>query len=642
MNIKKNIILIGLFLSSFIIYVLTLNPTVTFTDNGELAGVAYSMGVAHPSGYPLLSILGHLWSLLPLGWTVVYQLNLLSAIFVSSSVVFFYLTIKLILENLDLIIKSDAKNKITKKNKVNKSIDIIESPLKNDNIITLISVAMALVYSFSSVVWEQAVVFEVYSLQFLLINLTLYYFFKGIICTDNSNKYFAITGLLVGLSFSNHLTTILIIPATIFLYFKKPNQKFEFGNINYKQIISITAFILLGLSLYLYLPIRSISEPDFNWGYVHRSFEKFLYHIQGKQYQIWMFSGSEVAWDNFGKFIAKLPYNLGFIGIIFLFAGLIRLFKSYKEYFYYFLILTFSCILYSVNYSIHDIDVYFYLAIYALLIITGVGFLFLAEQFPKFKYLVILLPLINLSINFTENDKSENYLVYDYTRNVVDNLGKDALIISAQWDYWNSAFWYLQKVENYRPDIVLVEKELLRRTWFLHQLKNWYPEVINNCSTAKDKYLVDLEKFESGLDQNEYPFIQQNFVELLKCFIESNIDKRPVYVTFDFMNSSGDNEVLKGYNVIPAGFAFKLERNQMPYKVNLDKLKLDRLIKHPKNSKHHLESGILEVASVNLSNIGRYALVTGDIQTAEKAFNLSLQVNPLNEIAIKGLNEIRR
>ena len=277
-----------------------------------------------------------------------------------------------------------------------------------------------------------------------------------------------------------------------------------------------------------------------------------------------------------------------------------------------------------------------------MLIISGAGFLLFAEKFDKLKYAVILLPLINIGMNYSENDKSDNYLVYDYTRNVVDNLGRDAVIISAQWDYWVSAFWYLQKVENYRPDIVLIEKELLRRTWYPLQLKKWHPEQISQCKEQLDDYMVDLNKFESGIVASEYPAIQQSFTDLLKCFIESNIDKRPVYVTFDYMNSGADAEPLKGYNIIPVGFAFKLERIQQPFKVSIDNLILDRFIKYPKDTKSHLEIGILEMSSMNLVNIGRYAAATGDKVTAEKAYRTALQIWQQNQSADKYLREITR
>ena len=636
---NRYILPIAIFLISFVIYIFTLSPTVSFTDNGELAGAAYSLGVGHPSGYPLLSIIGHLWLFIPTGWTVIYKLNILSAVFASTSILIFYHTACLFADNMKL--GASTENSVKSKRSKHQTASLIKSPLSGDFSIRLISASMAVAFAFSSIIWEQAVVFEVYSLQFLLINSTLYFLFRAVFDSTNKQKYYMLSGLFMGLSFANHLTTILLVPAILFIYFKNPDSKFELGSRNLKNLIWIFLIVLAGVSIYMYMPLRSMSEPDFNWGYVHRSFDKFLYHVQGKQYQVWMFSGMDVAKENFVKFVERLPYNLAFVGFIPLFAGIIRLFKTSNEIFWFLLILSFSCIFYSVNYSIHDIDVYFYIAVYAIMMFCIAGLVSFIENYSKYKYIIFLIPLINISVNYTEHDKSNNYLVYDYTRSVVDNLGEGAVVISSQWDYWVSAFWYLQKVENYRPDIVLVEKELLRRTWYIKQFAKWYPETADKCRDAFDNYLNDLEKFESDMPINTYPNIQENFVNLLECLIETNIDEKPVYVTFDYMNAGPDAEPLKTYNIVPSGFAFKLNKDRAPIKVSFDKIYPERLIDYRKDPRNHLEQGILETSAMNLVNIGRYALATGDKVAAEKAYKLAIEIMPDNELAVRALRELQ-
>ena len=46
---------------------LTLAPSLDFIDAGELAAVAHTFGVAHPTGYPLFTLLAGLWARLPIG-----------------------------------------------------------------------------------------------------------------------------------------------------------------------------------------------------------------------------------------------------------------------------------------------------------------------------------------------------------------------------------------------------------------------------------------------------------------------------------------------------------------------------------------------------------------------------------------------
>ena len=72
------------------IYLFSLCPTVYLIDSGELATVSYALGIAHPTGYPLYTLLSHFLAHLP-GEPIVY-LNLLSALFsvVAAMIMFFF------------------------------------------------------------------------------------------------------------------------------------------------------------------------------------------------------------------------------------------------------------------------------------------------------------------------------------------------------------------------------------------------------------------------------------------------------------------------------------------------------------------------------------------------------------------------
>ena len=60
------------------VYLRTLAPTVAGGDSGELITVAYTLGVAHPPGYPLYTLLAKLFTLIPIG-TIAWRVNLFSA-----------------------------------------------------------------------------------------------------------------------------------------------------------------------------------------------------------------------------------------------------------------------------------------------------------------------------------------------------------------------------------------------------------------------------------------------------------------------------------------------------------------------------------------------------------------------------------
>jgi hypothetical protein len=70
----------AVFLVALVVYSWTLAPTVTPTDSGELILAAYGLGVAHPPGVPLWTMLAHLASLVPVG-NVAVRINFSSAVF---------------------------------------------------------------------------------------------------------------------------------------------------------------------------------------------------------------------------------------------------------------------------------------------------------------------------------------------------------------------------------------------------------------------------------------------------------------------------------------------------------------------------------------------------------------------------------
>ena len=59
------------------VYTFTAARDIVVGDMPELAAVAANLGVAHPPGYPLLTLMGHLFSAVPLG-PVPFRINFAS------------------------------------------------------------------------------------------------------------------------------------------------------------------------------------------------------------------------------------------------------------------------------------------------------------------------------------------------------------------------------------------------------------------------------------------------------------------------------------------------------------------------------------------------------------------------------------
>lgn len=638
------------FLLPFIFYIFTLAPSVGFTDAGELAASALTLGIAHPSGYPLFIILAHLWAALPFSASNIYQMNLFSAFITAASVPFFFLSIFNILKFISLKKSQDlsiSDKKIKKKSNTTKDDSL--SFDYNENAFAIIAFAISLAYAFAALVWQQANSIEVYSLHLLLVNLTIFAALKSALFGEKKWDYAA--ALFLGLSFANHLTTILLVPALLYLYFT-PNGKFDFSKNRFKNFALLIIPIFIGLSLYLYLPIRASMQPDFNWGYVSRNWDKFIYHASGKQYQIWMQEGSAVWGKNLGIFFSlmweqlllifilpsiaafslfnlsgKKPFWLLMTLLGPIFTPFYLIYKLEKRIFYFFLILAIFCIAYSMNYSIHDISSYFLAAYMSIIAIFGISSIALSKYKLSTLYLILIIPLFSLAYNYSSSDVSDDYTVQEYTKILVDNLEPNAIILSAQWDYWVSPFWYYQKIENYRTDVVLVEKELMRRTWYPYQFAKWYPDIAKKSESELDLFLPHLENFEEEKPYDNIA-IQTTYLNYMNSFIDNNIDKLPIYITYDVLQS--DPGIGEKYNKIPHGFALKLTKDTNYVQPKLHKINIDKFISSLKGKKGHLYDGIAMTAAANLMNIARYAEFNNDSKTAESAMQLADRIRIIN------------
>jgi tetratricopeptide (TPR) repeat protein len=81
----------GLAAAAFAVYAAGACPTIYVGDSGELVAAVHTLGIPHPSGYPLYVLAGKLWSaLLPLG-SVAFRMSLFSAFFAALAVGLLYL-----------------------------------------------------------------------------------------------------------------------------------------------------------------------------------------------------------------------------------------------------------------------------------------------------------------------------------------------------------------------------------------------------------------------------------------------------------------------------------------------------------------------------------------------------------------------
>jgi len=270
----------------FIIYILTLQKKLVGGDTTWYALQLPAMEVMVPTGYPAFSIIGKLFSMIPVG-ELAYRLNFISAIFGGLTILFLFLAI----------------NKFTKN--------------------SVISFAGSLTFAFLLDYWTVANRLEFDTMNSFFIAIIIY---SMVLYTENpgrKNLYFFAAAL--GLSLTNHPIAFFIMPAFIlYVVLVKPGM-FKSA----KSVLTGILFFLMPLTLYVWLPIRSLQ----GYGPV-TSLKNFIYYITGKDETGRVHGGSFDHWsiksfsDAGSQFIKIIYANLGPVLLIIALLGLIYLFRK--------------------------------------------------------------------------------------------------------------------------------------------------------------------------------------------------------------------------------------------------------------------------------------------------------------------------
>jgi hypothetical protein len=248
----ENIICISVFIFFLGIYIKTLCPTVFWWDSGELIANIAVLGIPHRPGFPIYVLLGKIFSYLPF-WGFAFKVNLLSSIFASLALTIFF---KFFLESMKLFFPEMATRR---------------------ELVLAAALSFILILGFTYSFWIQAVRAEVYSLNVLFFSLLL--LLSILFLKDGKLKYLYLIFFALGLSLGNHhLSLLSTTPALFFLILLSSTGRnlSHCGSVirhssfamNLRRFSLYVLFFLLGLSIYLYLPVRSLSGPPLAWGQV--------------------------------------------------------------------------------------------------------------------------------------------------------------------------------------------------------------------------------------------------------------------------------------------------------------------------------------------------------------------------------------
>ena len=535
MSLKFKLLLAvsGIILFNLIIYLLTLSPSIQFIDSGELAVVCKTLGIAHPTGYPLYTLWGRLCALLPFK-DIIFRANLVSLFSVSlTNLVLLFIILKLLKTKSDLTIWT--------------------------------ALLTSLIFSFTPTLWSQANSNEVYGLNvffYSLIILLILIWREKLPEANGSNPkgvshVFFLLIFVYGLSFGNHMMAVLFLPAISFLFLSYEKKTL----FRPQRILLTILFFILGLSIYLYLPIRSSQNPLLDWGNPE-SWSGFKRHVSGWQYQVWMFSASiDQMFSNLAKFVKLFFKNFPIYLLPFTLLGIWKLILTDRRFLVFLLIIFFFTVAYAVNYSIPDLDPYFLGCFLVNAIFIGNGFFFVFENLHRIKlhkiissfliFLFILFPMINLKRNHFEQDRSRNYFAYDLVSNILRSMKKDGLIISNLWGHY-SPWLYLRYVEQKRPDLVFLAKDLCFYSWYADYVKRNYPEIYKNSEDQIKSFSEEIRKYEDG-EPYDLNVIRERYLNMLNGFFLRNLSTRPIYDDL-----VAEQEVGKMLVKIPEGLVYSL------------------------------------------------------------------------------------
>jgi hypothetical protein len=410
---------------SLLIYAATALPGVSFGDWAEMQQVPARLEVPHTTGFPLYTLLGFLFSLIPIG-SVAYRADLLSAAAAAGSVA---------------------------------ATVLIAGRL---GVRPLIGLAAALALVGTATLWEEATFAEMNGLHLFLSGLLVH---RALVWRDERrDRDLRIGALLSGLCIANHLLALSVVPIVGLWVLAAGGWTMVRRPALLGQCVLLFA---LGLTPYLFIVIRAALGPpevyawlltwdgfrDFVTGAKFRSDMRFgtLDSVANAIRQVPVIVGnverasnpafSHVAW--LGGVLLFMRDGFGGSLLLALVAGNIYMYVGYRNDLAHYLLLT-----------------WLVLAVWlAVLAESAVGML---ERSPaggataarSVQAGLVAIAAIFVASNWAAHDQSRNRVGELFAAEVFAALPPNAVLVS----YWDTLtnLGYAHCIEGQRPDLALV------------------------------------------------------------------------------------------------------------------------------------------------------------------------------------------
>ncbi len=643
---------------AFIVYFVTLSPTINFIDSGELTTAVYTLGVTHPTGYPLYSLLGWLSTHLPLGDDPAWRLNLLSAIFAAVTVGLFYALIYSALRMLPAAALSTPRNvpsqprkkprkgepshqPTTAKSDPAPQFAIQNSQFKIANVAVAATTAGLLAASLTF--WSWATQAKMYTLHWAFVAalflLALLVNRASPLQRDTAKGFFAsmpldvrllhIFALVLGLSLTNHATTVLLLPGLFVLIFAGRDWT-ERLTLYLRRLPTLLPTLLAPLLLYLYLPLRANAHPLMDWG-IPTDWPNFVRHVTGWQYSAYMFHPAPNQFSTaLGMWRDQFGPILGLIVLLLAIAGLARLVLRDRQLLAATLLTATTTLFYALNYGIREIDSYYVPFYMMALLWTGIGLASGLEQLTtqlktqnsKLKTSLaaatLLLPILAVIINWQSSDHHDDRLASLYVQNAYKGFATNALVMSDSWDLVSGSF-YEQHIRGLRPDLTIVDISLMRYPWYMDYLERNYPQLIAPVAAVEQQYRAQQELFVNDKlnlsDTASTRPIQDAYDGVISGIVSDTLKAgRPLYGLFPTVISGGqpDNEqqIILGQNYHPEGLALRVDTAPGKHDVAAPAWDLSGITSNPV-PQDIVAHSVTNIYPAALAAIGNYKLQNG-------------------------------
>jgi hypothetical protein len=455
------------FLLPLALYALTTAPSIYWEDSAAFQTAAHELGIVHNPSFPIYILLARVFSLIPLG-SPEFMVNLASGVMTALSALFLYLISTLIARRIGS-----------------------QRPV----VVELISLITVFMFAGIYAVWVQAVRAEVYALNLLLCLSAIWLMIKYYYEELDTVRFSAMLGLIFGLGCANHYLLFgaaVVLPLT-FLFIVCRRKLVSLPN-----IATTGLFGLVGLSVYLYLPIRERFSPMFNWG----DFSTLSATLRSilrldEALPVAVATATTPFLGRLGTVIATFGDSLPLIALILALAGLTYLMLRHRSVFVLAalpLVTTLLVTAYAAEFSAYNLDLFGYMTVaYAMAMVASVaGGVFLVERASKglqavssramvapvaiVAVLIAIAAVAQVSANYDPASKRLAGAADGYTTAIFQRLPQNAIFLAGE-DNSFSPLLCRQVVDGVRPDVAVLSTGALLRSDYRRKTQLRYPQL---------------------------------------------------------------------------------------------------------------------------------------------------------------------